>query len=112
MDIRLSVVVMMCMHVMVCGAISEPDPDVTTEPITGAPLFTGPGATTEAPPVTGPGATTEAPPIGEPEPEPHPTRVCYPLAISQCLGKFDVIPSFTKQHHFTEHKLHRGFKHC
>ena len=79
MDIRLSVVVMMCMHVMVCGAISEPDPDVTTEPITGAPLFTGPGATTEAPPVTGP------------EPEPHPTRVCHPLAISQCLGKFDVI---------------------
>ena len=32
-----------------------------------------------------PGATAE--------PEPEPTRVCHPLAISECLGKFHVIPS-------------------
>ena len=55
MDIRLSVVVMMCAYVMVCGAISEPEP--------------------------------------EPPAEPYPTRVCHPLVISECFGKFHVIPS-------------------
>ena len=103
---------MMCMHVMVCGAITIAPPVTGPGATTEAPPVTGPGVTTEAPPVTGPGVTTEAPPIAEPEPEPHPTRVCHPLAISQCLGKFDVIPSFTKQHHYTEHKLHSGFKRC